>query len=456
MTLVFVNPVGVIGGAERALLTILAALRTTEPTLQLHLIVGTDGPLIEMAQELGVQVKLLKLPDQLNQLGDSGLFQSLKGMPGSTTSPNHLENKTKIINLSMGRLTLLLRVAKVLPSVAQYLGEFRQAIREINPDLIHSNGIKTHLLMALAGSMDLPVVWHIHDFYGSRPLMARVLRWVSKRATLGIAISEAVAQDARATLPRLPIEVIYNSVDVNYFCPELAVQEVLADLTVGKQISEKNAPLPRLNTLEKLTSPVEPIRVGLVATFARWKGHDIFLEAAAQVIRDRQTVSLREHRPNLNVRFYIVGGAIYKTKGSQFSEEELRELASVLQIEDNVDFIGFQQNIAEVYRWLDIVVHASTQPEPFGLAIVEAMACGKPVIVSHSGGAAELFTHNYDAVGVPPGDRAALASAIEHLIDNPHQRKCLSENARSTVLKRFRPDRLGEQILAAYKRLNDF
>ena len=454
MTLVFVNPVGVIGGAERALLTILAALRTTEPTLELHLIVGTDGPLIEMAQELGVQVKVLKLPDQLNQLGDSGLFQSLKGMPGSTKFPNHIENKTKITNLSMGRLTLLFRVVKVLPSVAQYLCEFRQAIRKINPNLIHSNGIKTHLLTALAGSMDVPVVWHIHDFYGSRPLMARALRWLSKGATIGIAISEAVAQDARATLPRLPIEVIYNSVDVNYFSPGLAVGADLADLPVGKQISEKNAPLPRLNTLEKLTSPVEPIRVGLVATFARWKGHDIFLEAAAQVIRVREAASLREHRPDLNVRFYIVGGAIYKTKGSQFSEEELREVVSVLQIEDNVDFIGFQQNIAEVYRWLDIVVHASTQPEPFGLAIVEAMACGKPVIVSQAGGAAELFTHNYDAVGVPPGDRAALASAIEHLIDNPHQRKCLSENARSTVLKRFRPDRLGEQILAAYKRLN--
>ena len=81
------------------------------------------------------------------------------------------------------------------------------------------------------------------------------------------------------------------------------------------------------------------------------------------------------------------------------------------------------------------------------------MACGKPVIVSPAGGAAELFTHNYDAVGVPPGDRAALASAIEHLIDNPHQRKCLSENARSTVLKRFSHDRLGEQILAVYKSL---
>jgi hypothetical protein len=72
-TIVFVNPVGAIGGAERALLTIMVALRKAQPNLKLHLIVGTDGALVEAAQNLGVQVKVLKLPDQLNQLGDSAL-----------------------------------------------------------------------------------------------------------------------------------------------------------------------------------------------------------------------------------------------------------------------------------------------------------------------------------------------------------------------------------------------
>lgn len=419
-SIVFLNPVGAIGGAERALLTMIAALRTAQPNLQLHLIVGTDGPLVEMAQNIGVKVKLLKLPDQLNQLGDSSLknnSQPIQKTPG----------KSKIENY----LTLLLKVATALPSVAQYLGEFRQAIREINPDLIHSNGIKTHLLTALAGSMGVPVVWHIHDFYGSRPLMAKVLRWMSDRATFGIAISQAVAQDAKATLPRLPIEVIYNSVDTNYFSPVL--QERLTEQYCSPS--------------DSLARSSNPIRVGLVATFARWKGHDVFLQASARVIRNC---------PNLNVRFYIVGGAIYQTKGSQFSEQELQELAATLQIENDVEFLGFQSDIAEVYRWLDIVVHASTQPEPFGLAIVEAMACGKPVIVSQAGGAAELFTHDYDAVGIAPGDFEALALAIAYLIDNPDQRQHLSENARTTVLKQFSSERLGKQLLSAYQRINVF
>ena len=393
MEIVFVNPVGAIGGAEKALLTILAALRTAQPEVKLHLIVGTSGLLVETAQNLGVQVKVLQLPEQVNQLGDS----ALKGKQSTAV------------------FSLLWQVATTLPAIAQYVMEFRRSIREISPDLIHSNGIKTHLLTALAGKMGIPVVWHIHDFYGSRPLMARVLRWMSGNAALGIAISEAVATDARATLPGLPIQVVYNAVDATYFCPL------------------PNSPSPRL--------PVSPLRVGLVATFARWKGHDVFLEAAAQVIRSC---------PDLNVRFYIVGGAIYQTKGSQFSEPELRERASILQIEDKVEFMGFQENVADIYRMLDIVVHASTQPEPFGLAIVEAMACGKPVIVSQAGGAAELFTHNYDAVGVQPGSSAALASAIQELLEHPAQRQRLSLNARETVLNRFNHTRLGSQILTLY------
>ncbi|MEA5575958.1 glycosyltransferase family 4 protein [Anabaena sp. UHCC 0451] len=396
MKIVFVNPVGVIGGAERVLLTILAALLNQQSDIKLHLIVGTDGPLIEKAQKLGVQVTLLQLPEEFNQLGDS----AFKGR-----------------NKAIGLLILLLRLTKILPGIGKYLGEFRRSLRELQPDLIHSNGIKTHLLIALVGIKDTPVIWHIHDFYGSRPLIAKVLKlkFINYCAKLGIAISQAVAQDAKTTLPQLPIKIIYNAVDINYFFP-----------------------IP--------SSPNLPLRVGLVATFARWKGHDIFLEAASEIIKTH---------PDLNVRFDIVGGAIYKTRGSQFSEQELKDKAAYLNIADKVNFLGFQEDIAAVYRDLDIVVHASTQPEPFGLAIVEAMACGKPVIVSQAGGAVELFTHNYDAVGVSPGEPKALAAAILDLLNHPEKRHTLSEQARHTVTERFSHERLGKQLMEVYKLVLD-
>jgi glycosyltransferase involved in cell wall biosynthesis len=392
MKIVFVNPIGAIGGAEKVLLTIFPALLIIQPDIQLYLIVGTDGPFIEQAEKLGVHVILLKLPEKFNQLGDS----AYKG-----------KNKT------LATLILLLGLIRILPSMGKYLWQVHQLLRHINPDLIHSNGIKSHLLVALARVRGIPIVWHIHDFYGSRPLIGKVLKLISPSAKLGIAISQAVAQDAKTTLPNLPIKVIYNAVDINYFCASLPS-------SLNSQLSFK---------------------IGLVATFARWKGHDIFLVAAAHVVKAR---------PDLNVRFCIIGEPIYQTRGSQFSLQDLKDKASLLEIAEKVDFLGFHKDIVKIYHQLDIVVHASTQPEPFGLVIVEAMACRKSVIVAQAGGADELFTHNHDAIGVPPNDPIALAAGILDLLDHPEKRKFLAENARNTAIKRFNSQDLTQQIFSVY------
>jgi glycosyltransferase involved in cell wall biosynthesis len=399
MRILFVNPIGDVGGGERVLLANLKALRQAEPDWQLCLLLCGSGPLTELAQELGVEVKILPLPDRLSQSGDSGL----KGQ-GKLTA---------IIKLVSG-------LAIALPALLTYLITLRNTLRTIDPDLIHSNGIKTHVLLALSGIARIPIVWHIHDYYGSRPLIAKLLGGLSRSASAGIAISESVAADTRAVLLGLPVQVIYNTVDCDRF-------------SAGK------------SDLESLLSPTDQpalIRIGLVATFAHWKGQAVFLEAAAQMLRDK---------PNQLVQFYISGGPIYQTAGSQWSLAELQAKAASLDIADKVDFLGFQANVTQVYRGLDIVVHASTQPEPFGLSIVEGMACAKPVIVSQAGGAAELFTHNYDAYGVPPGDSQALAVAIQYLIDRPQERQTIGDRARQTVLQRFNGDRLGEQLLAFYQ-----
>ncbi len=335
---------------------------------------------------------MLKLPDALNQIGDSALKGNLKVMTG---------------------MKLLFQLLTLSPRMWFYIHEFRQIIRSLQPTIIHTNGIKANLITALAGFKGIPVIWHIQDFYGARPFMARSLRWASQNTMGAIAISHAVAEDAKTTLPGLPIQVIYSAINIDYFCPD-----------------------PKTPPSSDLT-----LRVGLIATFARWKGHDIFLEAAAEIVKTH---------PDLKVHFCIVGGAIYQTRGFQFSEPELKDKALQLGIVDKVDFLGFHQDIAKIYRSLDIVVHASTQPEPLGLAIVEAMACGKSVIVSQAGGAAELFTHNYDAVGVPPRDPIALAAAILDLLKNSEKRQIISEKARDTAVERFSHQRLGTQILAVY------
>ena len=97
------------------------------------------------------------------------------------------------------------------------------------------------------------------------------------------------------------------------------------------------------------------------------------------------------------------------------------------------------------------MVHASTQPEPFGLTIVEAMACERPVVAVQAGAAAELFTPGHDALGVPSGDPAALAEALHRLCADAVLRRRLGGNARETALQRFNAERIGPQLLALYR-----
>jgi glycosyltransferase involved in cell wall biosynthesis len=405
MRIVYLNPLGTLGGAERSLLDIIASVRKVDPSAELHLVVLADGPLVGRAEGLGIKVTCVPMPPALLNLGDSVL-----------------RDRRQLGSLfrTMGQGTV------AAWSVWRYARLLKESLNALRPDVIHSNGIKCHVLTRLVGIQGLPMVWHLRDFLSSRPLMVHGLRWASRRTCCGIAISRAVSEDAHAVLPRVPIDVIYNGIDTDYF--HIAPGDV-----------------DRLDRLSGIgTTGPKTLRVGLVATFARWKGQDLFLDGVARTVRDQQ---------QRDACFYVIGGPIYRTIGSQFCESELREKARTLGIEKHVGFIGFQEDMASIYQALDIVVHASTQPEPFGRTIVEAMACGKPVIVSHTGGAAELYAHGHDALGIPPRDPAALASALHQLMDDPGLRQRIGANARLTAVHRFNRDRLGSQVVDLYRRL---
>jgi glycosyltransferase involved in cell wall biosynthesis len=401
MKVVYLNAAASLGGAERSLLHMLTSLRATAPETSLTLITAEQGPLLLRAEALGVRTMVVPMAPVLIRIGES----HLPAGGGWNTW-----------------LSLARQIGPGLPALAGYLLRLRRALTDLQPDIIHSKSIKTHLLAGWARPGRVPVIWHAHDFFGQRPLSAQLLRHARRGLVGAIGISAAVADDLRALLPGIPVATILNAIDVHEFDrPGVAP----ADL-------DRLAGLP--------PAPPGTVRVGMIATYARWKGQDLLLRAMAR---------LRAARPDLPVRVYIVGGPIYMTQ-AQWSREELRALAARLPNARDVGFIDFQAETATVYAGLDVVVHASTRPEPFGLMIIEAMAGGKAVVVTQAGGAAELFTQDVDAIGFPLGDEAALAAAIERLAGDPALRRTLGETARQTARTRFDRARLGAQLLEAY------
>jgi glycosyltransferase involved in cell wall biosynthesis len=383
-----------LGGAERCLLDMIAAVRAERPDWRLSVIVPDDGPFPQSLEAAGVTVTVLRLPPSLATLGEAG------------------------VSGSVGRARLALSLVAASPYVLAYAARLRRVLRERRSTIVHSHGLKMHALSLLATVRGAALVWHLHEYVTQRPLVARVLRWGRRRCRAVVANSASVARDARRDLG--DVRVMLNAVDLSRFRPDGEADDL--DARCG---------WPRVEGR---------LRVGLLATFGRWKGHEVFLRALARL-------------PGERVRGYVIGGPIYRTEGSQHSREELERLAETLGILDRVGFTGFLPQPETALRGLDVVVHASTNPEPFGLAIVEAMACGVPVVVSAAGGAAELFSDGEDALGFKPGDVDGLARQLSRLVEDAALRRRLGEAGRVTATRRFDRGRLGRELVDLYGEL---
>jgi glycosyltransferase involved in cell wall biosynthesis len=400
MKILYLSACAQLGGAEKSLLDVLASMRAAKPDWPLRLIASEDGPLISRSIALGVPTTIVPLPSALARMGDA----AVGGPAGHQRS----------------RWSLLIEMLRAAPAVLGYVRRLRSVIRELAPDVIHSNGFKLHVLGLWAKPKRVPIIWHIHDYVSSRPLMARLLRYYAKRAALAVANSSSVAADLTSVCGnRLMVKTIYNAIDLDNFSP------------VGPTLD--------LDSLSGFgQAPPETIRVGLLGTLARWKGHETFLRAMALIPAD------------VPARGYIAGGALYQTNGSQHSLAELKQLAGKLGVADRVGFTGFVDEPASAMRSMDIVVHASTEPEPFGLVIVEGMACGRAVIASEGGGARELITVETNALGHAPGDADALAKCITRLATDSDLRRRLGDAGRSTAEQRFDRARLAKELAPLY------
>lgn len=403
MNILYLSPCGQLGGAEKSLLDVLASMRAAKPDWHLSLIVAEDGPLVSRSTELGVSTTIVAFPSVLACLGDAGA--------GGPAGHRH------------SRLSLLTELFLAAPQVFTYVRKLRSVIRAIAPDVIHSNGFKMHVLGLRAKPPHVPIIWHIHDYVATRPLMSRLLRRYASRCAVAVANSRSVAADVQAVCGTgLAVKTIYNGVDLEEFSP------------VGPTLD--------LDTLSGFDAAFpETVRVGMLATLARWKGHETFLQAMALI------------PATLPVRGYVAGGALYQTNGSQYSLSELKQLAAELGVSQRIGFTGFVEEPAAVMRSLDVVVHASTEPEPFGLVIVEGMACGRPVIVSEAGGVKELITVGTDTLGHPPGDAKTLAGCITRLARDSDLRRRLGQAGRKTAEQRFDRARLATELIPLYKSL---
>lgn len=394
MRIVFLSVSAELGGSERVLVELVGGLRRLHPDARLLVVVPRAGPLAAAAEALGAATRVLPIPTAILQLGESG----------------------RATTLARG-----LGLASAMVAARGYTRRLRALLEEERPDVVHSNALKTHVLASRSCPAGVALVWHIHEYLATRALTRTVLRRHLQPVSMLIANSRSVAEDVtRALGPEIPVTTAYNGVDLQAFSPVGAVADL--DALAG---------VP--------PAPEGTLRVGLVALFGRWKGHEVFMRAIARLGRAWP------------VRGYVVGGPVYDTAGSQYSLGELQRIAQRLGVTETIAFTGVVADMAPVFRALDVVVHASTLPEPFGLAIAEAMACGRPVVVSAGGGAAEIVRAGEDALAHEPGDVAGLAAALARLAGDAALRDRLGRAARAAAEERFDAMRVARTFDSIYQ-----
>jgi len=395
----FFNPSAQLGGAERVLLDWLCWLRKNQSEVLILLVVTEEGPLVERARSLGCEVRVAEIPKRLQGLGDSfGLRFSRLLNPG------------------------------IIWELLTYTLKLKHIFRSWLPEILHTNGIKAHLLSVWIVPKNCKIIWWIHDLVSQRKTASRIMRVCSTRVSCAVGISDLVSQDCRQAGLRCRIQTVRNSVDLSRFMPR----------------PRKNGFFERFGI--KVPEPDQKLRIGLVATYARWKGHDLFIEAVSKL-----SEQCRE-----GARFFIVGGPAYATAGSQFSQMELIGLAQKFEIADKMVWVPFVENIEDVFNQLDVVIHSSCRPEPFGLTIAEALASGCVVIASRDTGALERLALVKGSMGSPafliePMNAKNLASAMARVIEDEEFRGGLKRNARLFAEGEFNAESVKRRLFDIYQ-----
>jgi glycosyltransferase involved in cell wall biosynthesis len=189
--------------------------------------------------------------------------------------------------------------------------------------------------------------------------------------------------------------MVYPMVDLDRFSPRDGAAAAIARETLG---------LP-------LSAPI----VGLVARLQRWKGIHVAIEALPSIRSSFADAIL-----------VVVGGAHFSELGY---EQELLSAAARLGVADGVILVGLQRDIPLWLSAMDVVVHASFD-EPFGISVIEAMAMGKPIVASDSGGPLEIIEDGRNGRLFRTGDADSLSHAVERLLSDPQEAARLGRNAR--------------------------
>lgn len=334
----------------------------------------------------------------INHSRDKSIDHEICCISESGKSEQRLNRKIRIYELNKGR-----------ESNVQFILKLVHTIRSINPDIVHTRswaGVDGILAAKIAGVTKI-----IHGEHGWSPedprgmnVKRRIIRWLVFHLTHRVvAVSEDIRQWLIQRLRVNPVKIkkIINAVDTDRFRP-VANEEILVQ-------GRKRHGIPEGKTVLGIVARLDPI-----------KRHDLLIRAVKEL----------EHP---DIVLVVVGDGPVRT--------QLEKMAKDLNMASGVLFLGEQDNLQDLYPLLDILVLPSDN-EGISNTILEAMACGLPIVASRTGGNVELVAGNQNGLLFEPGNLQDLVKALKYYLNTREKMEAHGRKSRALALRDYAISRM--------------
>jgi len=289
------------------------------------------------------------------------------------------------------------------------ISRLRAIFRHERPDLVHIHSRRGADFWGgwAAWREGIPAILSRRVDNPEPPWLAR---WKYRRYRRIITISQGIRQVLLSEgLPTSQIVCVPSAVDTDHYRPNRERQWLQAEFSLAK----------------------DERTVGMAAQFIGRKGHRVLLEAIPAILKAHP----RTH-------FLLFG------KGPL--RESIEQLCVQKNLQHQVSFPGFRTDMHKILPALDLVVHPAFM-EGLGVALLQAAACGVPIVASRVGGIPEIVRDGINGTLTPAGEPHALAQAVNDLLADTEQAKSFGEAGRQIVLADFSIAAMVEGNYRVYK-----
>lgn len=329
--------------------------------------------------------------------------------------PLKIELEKNNIKVVIAPVLKLYRKMFTPKNIFKFIKEYYKGVKILNAlnkeykfDLVYTHTLAALIGILFAKKRNIKHLWHVQEI-------------IAKPKVFNFLFKKILSLDCNH-------KVVYDSIATMNFWIENNLKLTEKSEAVWNGIETKNSKSftdAELNEVREnyFFATNNEIVIALVGRINSWKGQQLLLQSFETVIE--------KHK---NIKLVYLGSA---PPNQPIFETELRNKIKEYNLESNVILIPFQKEIEKFWNSIDIAVVPSTEPEPFGMVVIEAMLAKKPVIASNHGGPTEIVVENETGLLFEPNNHNSLSDALEKLIQDEQLRKLYGANGFKRVHNTF-------------------